>query len=405
MRFYVDFVALGRKGEAGSQMIDAMRSPVAQDAGGDAAHPAPHTGVLPYQAINAMRREGEIVAPAEIGADQVQPASLDLRLGPVAYRVRASFLPGPDATVLDKIRQLDGYAIDLSNGAVLEKGCVYVVPLIESLAITSGVSGFANPKSSTGRLDILTRLLTDRSSAFDQIARDYHGPLYIEIAPRTFSIVVRQGTRLNQVRFRRGSPSIATTEMQRLHDEGMFVLGGDPRQAIKEKMVGVTIDLEHAGPESLIGYRAKKHTDRIDLDKVGHYAPRDFWEPLYFHREPAIILNPDDFYILVTREAVRVPPDFAAEMVAYDTTVGEFRVHYAGFFDPGFGWDTSTGGSKAVLEVRSHEVPFMLEHGQTVGWLRYEKMAARPDRLYGPGIGSNYQNQGLALAKQFKVVG
>jgi dCTP deaminase len=192
--------------------------------------------------------------------------------------------------------------------------------------------------------------------------------------------------------------------MQRLHEEGMFLLGGDDRQTIKERMVGVTIDLEQAGPESLIGYRAKKHTDRIDLDKIAHYAPRDFWEPLYFHREPAIILNPDDFYILVTREAVRVPPDFAAEMVAYDTTVGEFRVHYAGFFDPGFGWDMSTGGSKAVLEVRSHEVPFMLEHGQTVGWLRYEKMAARPDRLYGAGIGSNYQNQGLALAKQFKAV-
>jgi dCTP deaminase len=385
-------------------MIDKMKGPFAQDVAVGDAVLAPRTGVLPFQALQAMRREGEVKADIEIAADQIQPASLDLRLGPVAYRVRASFLPGPQATVLDKIRQLDGYAIDLTAGAVLEKGCVYVVPLLESLAVTSGVSGFANPKSSTGRLDILTRLLTDRSSAFDQIARDYHGPLYIEIAPRTFSIVVRQGSRLNQVRFRRGSPSIATTEMQRLHEEGMFLLGGDDRQTIKERMVGVTIDLEQAGPESLIGYRAKKHTDRIDLDKIAHYAPRDFWEPLYFHREPAIILNPDDFYILVTREAVRVPPDFAAEMVAYDTTVGEFRVHYAGFFDPGFGWDMSTGGSKAVLEVRSHEVPFMLEHGQTVGWLRYEKMAARPDRLYGAGIGSNYQNQGLALAKQFKAV-
>ncbi len=364
-----------------------------------------HTGILPYQAINALRREHEIYATVEISPDQLQPASLDLRLGPVAYRVRASFLPGPNATVLDKIQQLDGYAIDLTGGAVLEKGCVYVVPLLESLRLTGGVTGFANPKSSTGRLDILTRLLTDRSSAFDQIERGYQGPLYIEIAPRTFSIVIRQGTRLNQVRFRRGSPSIATTELQRLHDEGMLTFGGDHQDKnIKEKLVGVSIDLQGAGQDSLIGYRAKKHTDRIDLDRIGQYEPRDFWEPLYYHRDPAIILNPDDFYILVTREAVRVPPDYAAEMVAYDTTVGEFRVHYAGFFDPGFGWDTSTGGSKAVLEVRSHEVPFMLEHGQTVGWLRYEKMAARPDRLYGPGIGSNYQNQGLALAKQFRPV-
>jgi dCTP deaminase len=351
-----------------------------------------------------MRREGEIAVSIEITPDQLQPASLDLRLGPVAYRVRASFLPGPDATVMEKIRQLDGYEIDIGAGAVLEKGCVYIVPLLESLRLTSGVTGFANPKSSTGRLDVLTRLIADRSGAFDQIDRGYQGPLYIEIAPRTFSIVVRTGTRLNQIRFRRGSPSIAASELQRLHDEGMLLQAENLRQTIKEKMVGVSIDLERDGPGSLVGYRAKKHTDRIDVDKIGHYDPRDFWEPIHYHRTPGIILNPDDFYILVTREAVRVPPDFAAEMVAYDTTVGEFRVHYAGFFDPGFGWDTSGGGSKAVLEVRSHEVPFMLEHGQTVGWLRYEKMASRPDRLYGASIGSNYQNQGLALAKQFQPV-
>jgi dCTP deaminase len=177
---------------------------------------------------------------------------------------------------------------------------------------------------------------------------------------------------------------------------------GDSRQNIKEKLVGVSIDLQGAGRGALVGYRAKKHTDRIDVEKIGHYDPQDFWEPIHAHREPAIILNPDDFYILVTREAVGVPPDLAAEMVAYDTTVGEFRVHYAGFFDPGFGWDDSAGRAKAVLEVRSHEVPFMLEHGQTVGWLRYEPMASRPDRLYGAGLGSNYQNQGLTLAKQFR---
>jgi dCTP deaminase len=360
------------------------------------------TGILPYQALHAMRRAGEIAGAPEILDEQIQPASVDLRLGPVAWRVRASFLPGPAATVMEKVEQLDGYEIDISGGAVLEKGCVYVVPLMERLRLPEGLGGFANPKSSTGRLDILTRLITDRGAAFDHVERGYEGPLYIEIAPRTFSIVVRAGTRLNQLRFRRGAPVLASSELQRLHDQGQLVASAD-RQAIKDRLVGVSIDLEGSGPGSLVGYRARKHTDRIDVERVGHYDPAEFWEPIAAPRGGGIVLNPDDFYILVTREAVGVPPDLAAEMVAYDTTVGEFRVHYAGFFDPGFGWDTAAGGSKGVLEVRSHEVPFVLEHGQTVGWLRYEKMAARPDRLYGQGIGSNYQNQGLKLAKQFRA--
>jgi dCTP deaminase len=376
-----------------------------QDAAADPSPaPSPRTGILPYQQIRAMLREHEIVSLAdEIRPDQVQPASLDLRLGRVAYRVRASFLPGRQGTVMDRIEQLDGYAIDISAGAVLEKGCVYVVPLMEQLDLTSasGLTGFANPKSSTGRLDILTRLMCDRSEAFDQVERGYRGPLYIEIAPRTFSIVVRAGSRLNQVRFRRGSPQVAVSEIQRLHEEGQLVLSEDARPNLRERLVGVTIDLEGAGPGSLIGYRANKHTDRIDIDRLAQYEPLEFWEPLYFRRHASLVLDPNEFYILVTREAVRVPPDYAAEMVAYDTAVGEFRVHYAGFFDPGFGWDEG-GACKAVLEVRSHEVPFMLEHGQTVGWLRYERMMARPDRLYGAAIGSTYLNQGLALAKQFR---
>ena len=380
-------------------------SPLGGEAVRSDAVTASKTGILPYQALIHMIRDGEIFGDPEIRSEQVQPASLDLRLGTMAYRVRASFLPGPNASVMERIRQLDGYEVDISSGAVLERGCVYVIPLLESLALKQGIAGAANPKSSTGRLDVLTRLITDYGSAFDQIPAGYSGPLYVEVAPRTFSVVVRTGTRLNQLRLRRGSPVVAMGELQRLHDEGAFLGAGDDARAdLKERMVAVSVDLEGAGRDALIGYRARKHTDRIDIEKIGHYEPLDFWEPLYGHRENSIILNPDDFYILATREIVRVPPDFAAEMVAYDTTVGEFRVHYAGFFDPGFGWDTSSGGSRAVLEVRSHEVPFMLEHGQTIGWLRYERMAGKPDRLYGAGIGSNYQNQGLNLAKQFKAV-
>jgi dCTP deaminase len=363
---------------------------------------AARTGILPFQAINNMLREHEIWAKTEILAEQVQPASIDLRLGPTAWRVRASFLPGPDSTVLDKMQQLDAYPIDISHGAVLERGCVYVVPLLESLNLKSGVIAFANPKSSTGRLDILTRLIGDRATSFDRLARGYQGPLYVEIAPRTFSVVVRAGSRLNQLRFRRGSPVIAASELQRLHDSGQLVFAEANAQDFTErKMLRLTVDLHGGGKGGLIGYRAKKHTDRIDVEKVGHYDPLEFWEPIYYHRDPPLILDPNDFYILATREAVRIPPDYAAEMVAYDTAVGEFRVHYAGFFDPGFGWGDAV--SKAVLEVRSHEVPFTLEDGQTVGWLHYERMAGKPDRLYGAGLKSNYQGQGLALAKQFRL--
>jgi dCTP deaminase len=368
----------------------------------DDAKNAARTGILPFQSINAMLREHEIWSTTEIQADQVQPASIDLRLGPTAYRVRASFLPGPESTVVDKMQALDAYPIDISNGAVLEKGCVYVVPLLEQLNLKSGVTAFANPKSSTGRLDILTSLIGDHSHNFDRLDKGYSGPLYVEIAPRTFSVVVHAGTRLNQLRFRRGSPVMAGSELQRLHDEGKLILSATPEQNyIERNMLRLSVDLHGEGKGGLIGYRAKKHTDRIDLDQIGYYDPLDFWEPIHYHRDPPLILDPDAFYILVTKEAVRIPPELAAEMVAYDTAVGEFRVHYAGFFDPGFGWGDAV--SRAVLEVRSHEVPFTLEDGQTVGWLQYERMAGKPDRLYGAGLKSNYQGQGLALAKQFKA--
>ena len=363
------------------------------------------TGVLPYQAIMAMIRAREVAAAPEIEPAQIQPASMDLRLGHHAYRVRASFLPGPDATVMDKVKEMGGYPLDLAEGAVLERGCVYVVPLLESVRLSGGVMGFANPKSSTGRLDVLTRLITDHGTAFDQIERSYEGPLYIEVAPQTFSIVARQGSRLNQLRFQRGNPIIAASELHRLYEEGQLLRSAVARHQIRDNLVPVTIDLKGTGPGSVIGYRAKKHTDKIDIDLVGAYDPHDYWEPITYHREAALILDPDEFYILATAEEVGVPSDLAAEMVPYYTRSGEYRVHYAGFFDPGFGWNGRASGSRAVLEVRSHEVPFMLEHGQTVAWMRYERMAGQPDRVYGAGIRSNYQNQGLALAKHFRPFG
>ena len=360
------------------------------------------TGILPSQAIRAFCRERTIQSMEEIGEAQIQPSSLDLRLGDIAYRVRASFLPGKDVKVTDKIESLAMHEFDMTRGAVLEKGCVYIVPCMESVWLEKRLSGVANPKSSTGRLDIFTRLITDGGTEFDRVRAAYKGPLYIEISPQTFSVVVHKGTSLNQLRLRRGSPQASDTQLRRLHESTPLV-GGDTGEAIIERGLAVSVDLKGNGADSLIGYRAKHHTDLIDLAKVGAYDPREFWDPVHAEAGGRLLLNPGDFYILMSREAVTVPPDYAAEMTPYDTLVGEFRVHYAGFFDPGFGYAGSGGaGSRAVLEVRSHEVPFMLEHGQIVGRLVYERLTAVPDKIYGVGIRSNYQGQGLQLAKQFK---
>jgi dCTP deaminase len=370
---------------------------------GETAEPeSPRTGVLPYQAIRQAVREGVICGAPDILPDQLQPASIDLRLGPVAFRVRASFLPGGGRSVREKLDQFRMHEIDLSRGAVLERGCVYIVQLVEWLRLPSRMSALANPKSSTGRLDIFTRLISDRAAAFDRVEPGYQGPLYAEIAPRTFSILVREGSRLNQLRLRRGSPASSGAALRNLQNaEKLVTAAGDVPVTIIEDRIGVTLDLECA-ELGLTGWRAKKHTDIIDIDRRAHYEVEDFWEPIRANPKYGLILDPDDFYILSTREFVKVPRDWAAEMVAYDTMVGEFRVHYAGFFDPGFG-EGAGNESKAVLEVRSHEVPFLLEHGQLVGWLRYERLAQSPDRAYGEGIGSSYQRQGLALAKQFKL--
>jgi dCTP deaminase len=369
-----------------------------------ASAPRGGTGVLPSQAILAMIRAREITATQEIELAQVQPASVDLRLGRHAYRVRASFLPGAESTVMDKVEQMNGQEVDLSKSAVLEQGHVYVIPLLEGVSLPAQVAGFSNPKSSTGRLDILTRLIADHGTVFDQIERGYKGQLYVEVAPQTFSVVVRQGSRLNQVRFQRGNPIIAASDLQDLYDQGQLVSAGQ-RQPIRNNLIPVTIDLMGTKRDSVIGYRAKKHADIVDIDLAGKFEPDDFWEPIQRPRSGGIILDPGEFYILATREEVGVPPNLAAEMVPYYTRSGEYRVHYAGFFDPGFGWNERATGSRAVLEVRSHEVPFMLEHGQIVAWLRYERMAALPDRIYGATLKSNYQNQGLALAKHFRPFG
>ena len=359
------------------------------------------TGILADKAIKALFDAGKLKSEAALDHDQIQPASLDLRLGAKAFRVRASFLPGPHHLVADKLDRLKLHVIDLSEGAVLETGCVYIVPLMESLSLDAGMSASANPKSSTGRLDIFTRVITDRAQEFDKIPAGYTGPLYLEISPRTFPIVVRRGSRLSQIRFRIGHALLTEQEVKSLHASEGLVAASEPN--VSGAGIALSIDLEGTGPDGLIGYRGKHHTAVVDVDRKGAHDLHDFWEPLYGRGRNELILDPDEFYILVSREAVHVPPLYAAEMTPFDPLVGEFRVHYAGFFDPGFGHAAAGGkGSRAVLEVRSHEVPFILEHGQIVGRLVYEHMLQHPQALYGSGVGSNYQAQGLKLSKHFR---
>jgi dCTP deaminase len=357
-------------------------------------------GILPDREIAALWKDGALAAPRPLDADQIQPASLDLRLGERAWRVRASFLPGPAHTVAEKLDRLKLHEIDLTAGAVLETGCVYIVPLLEHLALPAVVSASANPKSSTGRLDIFSRVMTDRGPEFDKIPAGYSGPLYMEVSPRTFPIIARTGSRLSQIRFRIGNAVLSERDLQALHASERLVAVKAPN--ISGGGVALSIDLTGDG-NRLIGYRGKRHTGLIDVDQRAAHEVVDFWEPLYDHGTGQLVLDPDEFYILVSREAVHVPPAYAAEMTPFDPLVGEFRVHYAGFFDPGFGHSAAGGaGSRAVLEVRSHEVPFILEHGQIVGRLVYERMRARPDALYGADLGSNYQAQGLKLSKHFR---
>ncbi|MGO9720844.1 MAG: 2'-deoxycytidine 5'-triphosphate deaminase [Methylocella sp.] len=367
-------------------------------------------GLLPRQKIEVMVRRGMISSP-EIEDAQFQPASLDLRLGPRAYRVRASFLPGKDFSVrerLDALRSADDEINLEGKGAVLERGCVYVIPLIEHLNLPDSISAIANPKSSTGRLDIFTRLITDNSDVFDRVARSYEGPLYAEVSPRSFSVRVRKGSKLNQIRFRRlnsqqleGSDfGLKEKELRERHEK-IPLVDGDLELRRGGLVLRVGLGAEPA--DGVIGYKAQKHADILDVD-LTNYDLADYWVEVRARRDQRLILDPDEFYILASRERLQIPPDLAAEMVPIDPAMGEFRVHYAGFFDPGFGAGANNRPSaRAVLEVRSYEVPFFLEDGQVIGRLVYEKMAEAPQLLYGASAVSNYQGQGLKLSKHFRM--
>lgn len=386
---------------------DPSQTTVGLEGGPHDKRTGPTAGILPAQAIEQLIATEQVRLAEPAASDQVQPASLDLRLGTVAYRVRASFLPGPGASVAERLDSVTLHKVSLTDGAVLEVGCVYVVPLLESLTLAPDVAATANPKSSTGRLDVFTRVIADGVPAFDQVPAGYSGPLYAEICPQTFPVVVRRGTRLSQLRFRIGDPRESDDALRKLQSHsGGLVSGG-----VEDINAGIALSVDLAplpgsnGAPALLGYRARRNTAVVDVDAKDACAIADYWEPLYIGSEGSrLILDPDQFYILASKEAVTIPPTHAAEMMPFNPLVGEFRVHYAGFMDPGFGHAAAggAGGARVVLEVRSHKVPFYLEDGQIIGRLIYERMTDVPASLYGQGIGSNYQGQGLKLSKHFR---
>jgi dCTP deaminase len=364
-------------------------------------------GVLPAQRLReAIAREWVLAGEWRIPSESVQPASIDLRLGERAWALRCSFLPDSESTVEQKVADLAFEEIDLRDGATLERDRPYLVPLVEELRLPDGVRAKANPKSSTGRLDVFTRVLTDRSHRFDEIASGYRGKLYLEVVPRTFAIRVATGLALNQVRLVEGDGRLADEELLRLHDD-VPLLFRDERPLEHSALSlgdGLFLSLDASGGrDSTVGYRAKKNSLPIDLTRVGTLRWQDYWEPVHPESKQRIVLEPEVFYLLLSAEGVSIPPGYAAEMLAYDPTAGELRTHYAGFFDPGFGYSRAgaAGGSRAALEVRARDVSFMVEHGQPVCKLSFERMAEAPDVLYGADVGSNYQGQRTMLSKHF----
>lgn len=361
-------------------------------------------GILPSQKIAELIQAGHISARSPLTEEQIQPASIDLRLGPIAWRVRAGMLPGT-STVERKLEQFGYQEIDLTKPALMERGCVYIVPLEEELALPPQISARGNPKSTIGRLDIFTRLMADYGVEFDRIPAGYSGKLYVEIVPQSFGVVVRQGLRIYQARFVKGNPRPADSmlkEIDRLSPL-IFVEDDQPGEPNIHNGLRISLDLEGAAGSEIVGYKARRSAPPIELDKVDFFDPNDFWEPLLKPKQRQMIIDPDDFYLLLSKERICVRPEYAAELVPYDPQVGEFRIHYAGFFDPGFGYGSGDiNGTPAVLEVRAHGVPFLFADGQTVGRLIFEQLLAAPSKIYGPAIGSSYQRQGLSLSKQFR---
>ncbi len=362
-------------------------------------------GILVSQTLRQMVEDGQIQALRPVTPEQLQPSSLDLRLGARIWQLQCSFLPGGQG-IERKLGRLAtaSWRLNRHEPTVLHRGGVYLAEVEEVLELPEQVWGRGNPKSSTGRLDIFVRLLTEHGHAFDTVPAGYHGRLFLEITPQSFHVSVRRGDCLGQLRLARGRPSVPVDELRRLQEDDPLCVwsDGSPAPVTEDLPAGVllAVDLESrdGGP---VGYLARRHMPPVDLARRNLDVSR-YWTPLMGAGEEGHVLEPEQFYIFATRERLRIPPGLCAELVAFDATKGELRTHYAGFIDSGFGWSEHAPrtGARLVLEIRTHDVPFLLEHGQLLFRVEFMRNEAVPDLLYGAS-GSNYQMQGLKLAKQF----
>lgn len=367
-------------------------------------------GVLSYQIIKRYVTENKIYSKKKIEDWQIQPNTLDLRLGNIGYRVRTSFL-SVDSAVSKKIGDYVMYEINLAQGAILEKGCVYVIPLMESLNLPNDIYGKTNPKSSVGRLDVFTRVISDANYRYNAISEGYQGKLYVEISPISFTIKVKEGDSINQLRLLKGNNvRLSDSELKAWYRK-MPLLYNEKGKAIPLSKtifsdgLHMRIDLKYSKKKRVIGFKSKKNSTVIEISKRNYYPIDHFWERLYSDNKSSLILQPEEFYIFASKERVVIPPGLCGEVIPYDPENGEMRVHYAGFFDSGFGHVRSQQGyvgAKAVLEIRPHDVPFLIEDGQIIFRMVFDKNNVRPDHLYGHGIKSSYQCQDLKLSKHFK---
>ncbi|MCA8956797.1 MAG: 2'-deoxycytidine 5'-triphosphate deaminase [Planctomycetes bacterium] len=362
-------------------------------------------GILVYQQIRDLVASGCLSSNPAISPAQIQPSSLDLRLATRGYRVRSGFLP-ERCSVSERLEETTLYAFDLTDGAILEKGNCYVIPLLEQIVEPLPYEIRANPKSSTGRLDLFTRVLVDHHGRFEQVPPGYVGPMFLEVVPRSFPVRVRTGLSLCQIRFSTGHAVLTDDELRAEYARRPLLLDdhGAPIPLDQARIdnglcMGVAIQRD-LDLRSHIGFVARRYTGVLDMAADNQHEHHEFFELIHEPVNHRYIVEPEEFYIFASKERIRVPRHLAAEMAPYEIGIAELRTNYAGFFDNGFGGEH---GTRAVLEVRPHDVPFLVEDGQVFFKLRFFKTSEAPQVAYGDAkLESHYQGQGLKLSKHFR---
>ena len=356
-------------------------------------------GSLVHEDYNDLFKDNNINCN-KYTSSQIQPSSLDLTLSEECYEIEASFL-SPNHNIRDKLNNIINKKIDLNEVYIFKKNITYIVRLNEKLNLKNDIFGKCNPKSSTGRLDIFCRAILNFSDEYEKIPLNYNGEIFLEITPRSFNIALIKGDSLNQMRLIYQNHDYVDDEsLHNFHniDPIIFDEFGNTNVADISSGLKISVDLKKINKTS--AYIAKDNAPVLHYDKINSHKVADFWDTIKT-KDDYLIIKPGKFYILKSKQKIRIPKTMAGEMKPYDTGIGDFRVHYAGFFDPGFG---DPFGSYAVLEVKTNEVPFILNDGQVIAKIQYEKLNKETKVVYGSNIKSNYQNQELALSKHFEAL-